>query len=46
MNPFKEIAKLEKLLKAASITQRIKIQREISRWNHILLINPGLTTRS
>ena len=46
MNPFKEIAKLEKALKAASIAQRIRIQKEINRWNRVLLINPGLTTRS
>ena len=46
MNPLKELKKLEKAVKTASITQRIKIQKEINRWNHILLTNPGLTTRS
>ncbi len=46
MNPFKEIKRLERALKTASIAQRIRIQKEINRWNKILLTNPGLTTCS
>ena len=46
MNPFKELKKLEKMLVTASIAQRIKIRKEMNRWNHILMTNPGLIVRS